>query len=163
MHGQGLSWVGKHPDKRTADYQMRPPRLHVGGLVNDEHVRWLEQGFEVNEGDELLIKVVDAEAADAPVRREPQEIEGDRRSRAKDQLNAARALLPSPLTEGGYLASIKGFEEVMANDRLELAVEVLGDLGDLNDGAPEFWEELKSSISDLRMYHIAERFRKRLK
>jgi hypothetical protein len=45
--------------------------LHVGGLLNDEHVRWTQKIHALEVGDEVIIKIVEADAADEPVRREP--------------------------------------------------------------------------------------------
>lgn len=45
--------------------------LHVGGLVNDEHVRWTEKEHILEVGDEVTIKIVEADTADEPVRKEP--------------------------------------------------------------------------------------------
>ena len=51
--------------------QLIKPNLHVGGLVNDEHVRWTEKDHTLEVGDEVTIKIVEADAADEPVRKEP--------------------------------------------------------------------------------------------
>lgn len=49
----------------------RKPDLHVGGLVNDEHVRWTERMHFLEVGDEVTIKIVEADTADEPIRKEP--------------------------------------------------------------------------------------------
>ena len=45
--------------------------LHVGALVNDEHLHWTEQRHPLEVGDEVIIKIVEADAADEPVRKHP--------------------------------------------------------------------------------------------
>ena len=45
--------------------------LHVGGLVNDEHLRWTEKRHPLEVGDEVTIKIVEADTVDEPVRKYP--------------------------------------------------------------------------------------------
>lgn len=45
-------------------------RLSVGGLDNNEHLRWTER-HSLEVGDEVTVKIVEAEAADEPISREP--------------------------------------------------------------------------------------------
>lgn len=49
--------------------------LHVGGLVNDEHVRWTEKAHHLKVGDEVTVKIVEADAADEPIRKHPRKKE----------------------------------------------------------------------------------------
>jgi hypothetical protein len=122
----------------------------------------LEYPSDINVGDELLVKVVDVETVDEPTQRESMEEEDERLNRVKEQLGVARTLLPSPLTKGDYFVSTKGFEELLAKGRLELAVEILEAVGELNDASPQFWEELLPPVLDLGMYDRASRYRKML-
>jgi hypothetical protein len=53
--------------------QPQKPHLHVGGLVNNEHVRWTENEHVLEVGDEVTFKVVEAGTADEPIHKYPQE------------------------------------------------------------------------------------------
>ena len=44
--------------------------MHVGGLLNEEHVRWLENPFLINVGDEVTLSVIDSDVVDEPRSRE---------------------------------------------------------------------------------------------
>jgi len=48
-------------------------KLAVGGLISDlnEHVEWVEQRLEI--GDEVTIKIVEAESSDVPKERKPRD------------------------------------------------------------------------------------------
>ena len=62
-----VSWGGKQgwpPEK---------PNLRVGGLVNKEHVRWTEKEHILEVGDEVTLKVVEADTAEEPIHKYPQE------------------------------------------------------------------------------------------
>lgn len=60
-----VSWGGRENRKFIK------PKLHVGGLVNGEHVRWTEEGHYLDVGDEVTIKIVETNTADEPVRKYP--------------------------------------------------------------------------------------------
>ncbi len=45
--------------------------LHVGGLVDDEHIRWTEKRHPLEVGDEVTLKIVEADVADEPTRKHP--------------------------------------------------------------------------------------------
>ncbi|HUS09634.1 MAG TPA: hypothetical protein VMZ30_04135 [Pyrinomonadaceae bacterium] len=44
--------------------------MHVGWLVNEEHVSWLENPFLISVGDVVAIKVIRSQSIDEPLRRE---------------------------------------------------------------------------------------------
>ena len=45
--------------------------LHVGGLVNEKHVRWTEKRHSLEVGDEVTIKIVEADTVDEPILKYP--------------------------------------------------------------------------------------------
>ena len=49
--------------------------LHVGGLIDNEHVRWTQRDHFLEVGDEVTIKIVEADAVDEPVRKHPRKKE----------------------------------------------------------------------------------------
>ena len=51
--------------------KQRKSNLHIGGLVNDEYVRWTEKGHYREVGDELTIKSLEADTAYEPVLKYP--------------------------------------------------------------------------------------------
>jgi hypothetical protein len=55
----------------------RKSNLYVGGLVDDEDLRWTQKPHPLEVGDEITIKIVEADAADEPTRKfigkEPQD------------------------------------------------------------------------------------------
>lgn len=51
--------------------------LHVGGLANREHLRWLDGFHALEIGDEVRIRVLESSSADPAVRRFPQEDRSD--------------------------------------------------------------------------------------
>lgn len=68
-----LSWAQKSPEFRKARGQgwtPSEPHLHVGGLVKEEHLRWLNGQFEVAVGDEVTVRVIEADTVDEPVERQ---------------------------------------------------------------------------------------------
>ena len=160
---QHLTWVGRKP-KPDADKEFEPkkPDLSVGGLVNDEHVRWIKQRT-LGVGDEVVIKIIEIEVADEPTHRERSESDEERARKVRAGLDATKALLPSPLVEGGWLASLRGYDELLAADEPEMSVKVLAKLGDLNSCRAEFWRELSSVASDLQMYQLLDGYYKKAK
>lgn len=62
-----VSWGGR---------QGRPeikPDLHIGGLVDKEHVAWTKKMYNLEVGDEVTLKIVEADTADEPIRKFPSE------------------------------------------------------------------------------------------
>ena len=149
---QHLTWSQRKP---KADAEEKPDvtktRLHVGGLANDEHVDWIKR-TEMSVGDEVVIKIVEVESADEPTHRERAESDEERAQKVRGGLDATKALLPSPLLEGEFLASLRGYDELLAADEPEMCVKTLARLGDLNGCDLEFWRELSSVAADLQMY-----------
>ncbi len=43
------------------------PDLHVGGLVNKEHVRWTEPSHTLKVGDVVTFRIVESDTADEPI------------------------------------------------------------------------------------------------
>lgn len=153
---QGLTWVTPSPG-----YESTSPSLHVGGLVDNEHIDWLESPPDINIGDEVVIKILDVETADAPTQRTFVKMDDDSLTKTKRQLLSVHDLLPSPGVKEDYFASSKSFEDAVTKNKLELAVELLEALGDLNGGSPEFWGALKACAVSLDMYDEATRYRRR--
>lgn len=149
---QTLSWCPREPKADSDEAsQARKPSFYIGGLVNEEHIDWIRyQDVEI--GDEFTIVIVEVESADEPTHRERAESDEERTKKVRDGLDAAKALLPSPLIEGDFLASLRGYDELLAADEPEMSVKVLANLGDLNGCDIEFWGELSSVASDLQMY-----------
>ncbi len=167
---QILTWVahrpgdhrpGDHrPDDQTLGQSERPKaKLSVGGLMDEAYLDWLERSFEVETGDKIQIVIVEVESADEPaqIRNKKTQSDGERDTRAR--LGAARALLPTPVVEGEFLTSLRGYDEVVAKGALELAVEILGALGELNSCPPQFWDALKQVAVELEMYDHATLYR----
>lgn len=149
---QTLTWHQREPKTDSGEKSQSPkPHFHIGGLVNQEHVDWISLQA-VNVGDELNIKIVEVESADEPVHRERAESDEERAQKVRDGLDATKALLPSPLIEGEFLASLLGYDELLAADEPEMSVKVLANLGELNGCDLEFWRELSAVASDLQMY-----------
>ena len=64
-----LSWVRSQPEETFSpedEQREQSPDLHIGGLVNGEHVRWIDEPFFINVGDEVSLRVVDSDNVDAP-------------------------------------------------------------------------------------------------
>jgi len=57
-----VAWAGR-PEKKPDD-----ARLTVGGLKDGKHLRWINQEA-LKVGDEIVIRVVDADTADEPISR----------------------------------------------------------------------------------------------
>ena len=103
-------------------------------------------------GDEVTIKIVEVERADEPTHRERAETDEERAQKVRDGLEATKALLPSPLVEGGFLSSLRGYDELLAADEPGMSVKVLANLGELNGCDVEFWGALSAVAADLQMY-----------
>ena len=67
-----LSWVWSQSEEASPANKERKekPDLHVGGLVNEEHVSWLENPFLISLGDVVGIKVISSQSIDEPSSRE---------------------------------------------------------------------------------------------
>ncbi len=159
---QHLSWVGRELKAKDVELKTIEPYLHIGGLVNDQHVSWIKQRT-LDVGDEVVIKIVEVEVADEPTNREPRESDEERARKVRDGLDATKALLPSPLVEGEFLASLREYEQLLAAYEPEMSVKVLANLGDLNNCAPEFWESLEFVASELQMYQPLDSYRAKAK
>jgi len=74
-----LNWRQRHADEpplNAEELDFEDLRLYVGGLLNvaegnREFLRWLDLHLEI--GDEVTIKIADANAVDMPIRREKEE------------------------------------------------------------------------------------------
>lgn len=159
---QILSWSQREP-KADSNEKPKPEKtgLHVGGLARGEYMDWLERTFSVTVGDEVTVKIVEVEQADEPKHRKRAETGEERAQKVRDGLDAAKALLPSPPIEGDFLASLRGYDELLAADEPEMGVKVLANLGDLNACAPDFWKALENVGADLRMYEQLDGYRKK--
>jgi len=51
--------------------KQRKSNLHIGGLVNDEYVHWTKKEHILEVGDEVTIKIVEADTANEPIRKYP--------------------------------------------------------------------------------------------
>ena len=70
-----VTWSQGRPNATfTAESEQKPskPYLHVGGLVNREHVRWTQQTDQLQVGDEVTFKIIEADTADEPIHKYPQ-------------------------------------------------------------------------------------------
>lgn len=67
-----LTWVWSQSEEASPAHEERKekPDLHVGGLVNEEHVSWLENPFLLSSGDVVAIKVISSQSVDEPLSRE---------------------------------------------------------------------------------------------
>ena len=63
-----ISWVGGHDPETCKSAPYGPVDLHVGGLRGDTHMRWVDGFQHLALGDTVLVEIVEAETADAPVR-----------------------------------------------------------------------------------------------
>ena len=73
-------------------------------------------------------------------------------------LNAARALLPLSLVEypACEAGSIKGFEDFLPHNELELALEELAGLGEANDCRGAFWRALAGAADHMELFEQAD-------
>jgi hypothetical protein len=68
-----LSWVWSQSERggpAEKEEGRRKANLHVGGLMNEEHVSWLEDPFLIGVGDVVTLKVNRSESVDEPSSRE---------------------------------------------------------------------------------------------
>ena len=67
-----LSWVWSQSEEADPANEERKekPDLHVGGLMNEEHVSWLENPFLISVGDVVTIKVIKSQSIDEPSSRQ---------------------------------------------------------------------------------------------
>lgn len=65
-----ISWVGPD-DKGCEAAASEAIDLHVGGLANDVHVRWLNGFHLLKVGDVVAVAIIDRTSADAPLHEEP--------------------------------------------------------------------------------------------
>lgn len=78
-------------------------------------------------------------------------------------LQAARALLPSHLIEypESECGSLKGFEEFLAYNELELALNQLAGMGEANGCSVEFWQELTLAAENMKLVKKADYYREK--
>ena len=78
-------------------------------------------------------------------------------------LQAARALLPSQLTQypESESGSLHGFEEFLAYNELELALDELAGLGEANRCSVEFWHELTLAAENMQLTKKADNYRQK--
>ena len=98
------------------------------------------------------------------------ENEQDRLKRLKESwkiteqhLEAARALLPSPLIEcpEAEWGSLKQFEEYLAANELEMAMDQLEGMGEANDCTAEFWQELVAAAENMEQTKRADYYQEK--
>ncbi|MBW3637045.1 MAG: hypothetical protein KY445_11390 [Armatimonadetes bacterium] len=140
-----------------------PLDLMVGGLSGQEHLDWLEQGFELLKiGDEVTICIVETDQIDEPVGRSDSRTRAEEEREVKDYLEQARSLLPVPLQESEN-ASIALFDQRFAENHFMGAMDVLELLGDLNSASADFWWALSRAAHDQTAYEDRDRYVKKAK
>jgi len=67
-----LTWVSSQSEEASPDNEERKekPILHISGLMNEEHISWLENPNLISLGDVVSIKVISSQTIDEPSRRE---------------------------------------------------------------------------------------------
>lgn len=66
-----LTWAQISPEFRKAqgvEWEPSEPFLRVGGLSDNHHIDWLNDRFVIQVGDEITVKVVEADTVDLPVK-----------------------------------------------------------------------------------------------
>ena len=66
----------KSEEERIADL----PWLHVGGLANGQHVRWVKHPFHLEIGDEIRVKIKDTKKFDQAPFTEPAKLRNRKKS-----------------------------------------------------------------------------------
>ena len=155
-----LSWSDSKRNASDDERERRQPHFSIGGLVDDEHVRWIRLQY-LDVGDEITVKILDVESADEPIHRETAESKAERAAKIEAAFEATLEQLPSTLVEGEFLSSRRGYDELRAADEPKMAVKTLANLGDLNNLPPEFWAELQCVAGHLRMYRQIGGYRKK--
>ena len=151
----------RHKNRGRAQAKDRELHLRVSGLVNEEHIYWCDPMLTVEVGDELAVKIVEVESADEPAHRHRSESREERDEKVRGELSATRALLPSPLIEGDWMANLPDYDKMARADELHMCVKILANLGELNACAPEFWKALSSVAAHLQMYRHAMSYREK--
>jgi hypothetical protein len=77
-------------------------------------------------------------------------------------LNAARQFLRDDSPPGVDGASLKGFEECLAHNEMELALDELEDLGLTSAPQPEFWRHLMHAAENMGLVDRAADCRRRM-
>ena len=158
---QHLSWVESKAKAQSVPAEKRPKAsLRVGGLVDGQHVNWIQQQA-VDVGDEITLKIVEVAKADEVIRREAAETDAELAAKVEAGFKAVEAELPSSPVEAGFLTSLAGYRELRALNESEMAVKVLANLGDANNCPPDFWAELQAVAQDLQMYRQLDGYRKK--
>jgi hypothetical protein len=87
-----VTWAYSERRKKSNpedEQKRRLPFMHIGGLMNEEHIDYLERPFYLNAGDEVTIKVIEADTFDEPPFRDPAkspEDEKEKRRRSYEEL-----------------------------------------------------------------------------
>lgn len=89
------------------------------------------------------------------------ELERNRADTAK-HLKAARQLLRDDSPPGADGATLKGFEECLAHNEMQLAMEELEDLGLTSAPPAEFWRHLMYAADNMGLVDIALGYRRRM-
>lgn len=77
-----FSYIKAQPQantENTNNNESDKPYLNVGGLVKDTHLDWLDGILEI--GDEVTIRIIETDKADAPVRERKEDTEILKRQR----------------------------------------------------------------------------------
>jgi len=80
----------------------------------------------------------------------------------RGHLDNARHLLPERLRDSDEGWSLERYEEWLAHNELELALEELEGLGDENDAPTAFWAELLAAAENMGLAQHVERCKQRL-
>ncbi len=78
-------------------------------------------------------------------------------AQTRRHLRNAADLLPSPTKENED-GSVERFEDWMAHNELELALDELEGLGEVNSCPPRFWRELLSAAQNMGLQMHATRY-----
>lgn len=150
-----LSWVGSRGSAKNDLLDLR-----IGGLVHADHVRWLSETTTISVGDEVTIRVVEITAlseADEPRERGNKRTREQKEQLTREHLQNARALLPSPLVES-ETATLKRFDYRLAEGFWAGAMNILDELGELNEVPFGFWRELSYTAHELSMHEDRNRY-----
>ena len=77
-------------------------------------------------------------------------------------LNSARGQLPKVPAPGADGATLRGFEECLRHNEMELALDELEDLGLTNAPPSEFWHHLSRAAENMELSDRAADFKLRI-
>ncbi len=136
----------------------RGPDLHVGGMQDEQHVRWLgEHQRELRVGDEVTVRVLETESVDEPLKRFNSTTRAEKEHRVLEHLREASALLPVPLEESSA-ANGRLLQQRLAENHLLGAMDVLETLGDTNPVSVRFWQALSDAAHTQTAYEDRNRY-----